>query len=86
VNAARVRKLTTSLEFLQTEEMRRWIISQQRRGPFIDDADAQAAGDLLPGYPAAIPVIVECSVVSTPGGGLLPTATIQERRRDGDDH
>jgi hypothetical protein len=51
-----------------------------------DIADAQAAGDLLPGYPAAVPVIVECSVVFTPGGGLLPTATIQERRGDGDNH
>ena len=50
-----------------------------------DVADAQAAGDLLPGFPAAIPVIVECSVIYTPAGGLLPTATIQEARRDGDD-
>ncbi len=50
-----------------------------------DVADAQAAGDLLPGFPAAIPVIVECSVIYTPVGGLLPTATIQEARRDGDD-
>jgi hypothetical protein len=50
-----------------------------------DIADAQAAGDLLPGFPAAIPVIVECSVIYTPDGGLLPTATIQEASRDGDD-
>jgi hypothetical protein len=49
-----------------------------------DVADAQAAGDLLPGYPLAAPVIIECSVVFTPAGGLLPTATIQERRPDGD--
>jgi hypothetical protein len=49
-----------------------------------DVADAQAAGDLLPGYPAAVPVIIECSVVFTPAGGLLPTSTIQERQPDGD--
>ena len=50
-----------------------------------DVAEAQAAGDLLPGFPAAIPVIVECSVIYTPAGGLLPTATIQEAHRDGDE-
>lgn len=50
-----------------------------------DVANAQATGDLLPGYPAAVPVIVECSVIYTPGGGLLPTAKIQEAKGDGDD-
>jgi hypothetical protein len=49
-----------------------------------DVADAKAAGDLLPGYPLAVPVIVECSVIFTTEGGLLPTATIQELRPDGD--
>jgi hypothetical protein len=44
-----------------------------------DVADAATAGDLLPGFPAAVPVIIECSVIYTPGGGLLPTATIQEQ-------
>ncbi len=50
-----------------------------------DIADAAAAGDLLPGYPLAIPVIVECSVIFTPEGGLLPKATVQESRPDGDE-
>ncbi len=49
-----------------------------------DVAAAKAAGELLPGFPAAVPVIVECSVIYTPEGGPLPTATIQKVRKDDD--
>lgn len=51
-----------------------------------DVADAKAAGDLLPGFPMAIPVIIECSVIYTPEGGLLPTATIQKSHPDRDEN
>jgi hypothetical protein len=49
-----------------------------------DIADAQNRGDI--GAPIPIPVIVECSVIFTPGGGLLPGAKISgdgDRGRDG---
>lgn len=49
-----------------------------------DIADAEAAGDFLPGYPKATPVIVECSVIFTSEGGRLPNATIQELQPDRD--
>jgi hypothetical protein len=31
------------------------------------------------------PIIVECSVVFTPSGGLLPGASVIEAKRDGDE-
>jgi hypothetical protein len=44
-----------------------------------DIADAQNRGDI--GAPIPIPVIVECSVIFTPGGGLLPDARVSPSGR-----
>lgn len=43
---------------------------------------AQTAGDVTV---SKTPIIVECSVVFTPRGGLLPAAKVFEAKRDGDD-
>jgi hypothetical protein len=45
-----------------------------------DIAVAQNRGDI--GAPIPIPVIVECSVIFTPGGGLLPDARISPSGHD----
>jgi hypothetical protein len=44
-----------------------------------DITDAQNRGDI--GAPIPIPVIVECSVIFTPGGGLLPRARVTSGTR-----
>ena len=45
-----------------------------------DISDAQNRGDI--GAPIPIPVIVECSVIFTPGGGLLPDARVSPSGHD----